>query len=51
MSHADAVLAEEEIVAIVYEANRKRHPKSQQPSPLWRPAEIVRRLLVLKHIR
>src|SRR6201993_1154057 len=51
MPHADAVLADEEIVAIVYEALAKRHPKSRSRGRRGSPAEMVLRLLVLKHIR
>jgi IS5 family transposase len=51
MSHADAVLADEEIVATVYEAMGKRHPKSRSRGRHGAPAEMVLRLLVLKHIR
>jgi transposase, IS5 family len=51
MSHADEVLADEEIVVIVYEAMAKRHPKSRSRGRRSSPAEMVLRLLVLKHIR
>jgi IS5 family transposase len=51
MTHADDVLADEEIVAIVYEAMAKRHPKSRSRGRRGAPAEMVLRLLVLKHIR
>jgi transposase, IS5 family len=51
MRHADEVLADEEIVAIVYEALGKRHPKSRSRGRRGGPAEMVLRLLVLKHIR
>jgi transposase, IS5 family len=51
MRHADEVLADEEIVAIVYEALGKRHPKSRSRGRRGSPAEMVLRLLVLKHIR
>src|SRR5262245_22771860 len=51
MSHADEVLADEEIVAIVYEALGKRHPKSRSRGRHGTAAETVLRLLVLKHIR
>ena len=51
MPHADAVLADEEIVAIVYEALGKRRPKSRCRGRYSAPAEMVLRLLVLKHIR
>jgi IS5 family transposase len=51
MHHADRVLADEEIVAAVYEALAKRRPKSRSRGRLGAPAEVVLRLLVLKHIR
>ena len=51
MKHADAVLDDPEIVAAVYEALAKRHPKSRTRGRLGAPAEVVLRLLVLKHIR
>jgi transposase, IS5 family len=51
MRHADQVLADEQIVAVVYEALAKRWPKSRSRGRLGTPAEVVLRLLVLKHIR
>jgi hypothetical protein len=51
MIHADAVLADDDIVAAVYEALAKRHPKSRCRGRRGAPAEMVLRLLVLKHIR
>ena len=51
MKHADAVLADEAIVAAVYEALARRHPKSRSRGRLGAPAEMVLRLLILKHIR
>jgi IS5 family transposase len=51
MKHADAVLADEEIVATVYEALAKRHPKSRCRGRRGAPADMVLRLLILKHIR
>jgi IS5 family transposase len=51
MKHADAVLADEAIVATVYEALAKRHPKSRCRGRRGAPADMVLRLLVLKHIR
>ena len=51
MEYADQALADEEIVAAVYEALAKRHPKSRSRGRLGTPAEVVLRLLVLKHIR
>jgi transposase, IS5 family len=51
MTHADQVLADEQIVAAVYEALAKRHPKSRSRGRLGAPAEMVLRLLILKHVR
>ena len=51
MMYADRVLADEHIVAAVYEALAKRHPKSRSRGRLGTPAETVLRLLVLKHVR
>ena len=51
MEHADAVLADEALVAAVYEALGKRHPKSKSRGRQGTPAEVVLRLLILKHIR
>jgi transposase, IS5 family len=50
MAHADQVLADEQIVAAVYEALMKRHPNRSRGRP-GAPAEVVLRLLILKHIR
>ncbi len=51
MEHADRVLADEQIVAAVYEALARRHPQSRSRGRLGAPAEMVLRLLILKHIR
>jgi IS5 family transposase len=51
MKHADRVLADKEIVAVVYEALAKRHPQSRSRGRPGTPAEVVLRLLVLKHMR
>jgi transposase, IS5 family len=51
MEHADAVLADEAIVSAVYEALAKRHPKSRSRGRHGTPAEVVLRLLILKHVR
>src|SRR6266581_2623726 len=51
MRHADQVLADEQMVAAVYEALGQRHPKSRSRGRLGTPAEVVLRLLILKHIR
>jgi IS5 family transposase len=51
MAHADRVLADEQIVAAVYEALARRHPRSRSRGRLGAPAEVVLRLLILKHVR
>ena len=51
MADVDQVLADEELVATIYHALGKRHPKSQSRGRLGTPAEVVLRLLILKHIR
>src|SRR3979409_364140 len=51
MEHADRVLEDEQMVAAVYEALAKRHPKSRSRGRLGAPAEMVLRLLILKHVR
>jgi IS5 family transposase len=51
MEHADMVLADETIVSAVYEALAARHPKSRSRGRHGTPAEVVLRLLILKHIR
>ena len=45
------VLADKEIVAAIYEALAKRHPHSRSRGRRGAPAEVVLRLLVLKHMR
>ncbi len=51
MTHADQVLADDQIVAAVYEALAKRCPKSRSRGRFGTPAEVVLRMLVLKHVR
>jgi IS5 family transposase len=51
MAYADQVLADEELVTTVYQALGKRHPKSKSRGRQGTPAEVVLRLLILKHIR
>ena len=51
MKHADQVLDDEQLVASVYEALCKRSPKSRTRGRRGTPAEVVLRLLLLKHIR
>jgi tetratricopeptide (TPR) repeat protein len=51
MAHADAMMADEDIVATVYETLAKRHPKSRCRGRRGAPADMVLRSLILKHIR
>jgi IS5 family transposase len=51
MKHADQLLADPQIVAPVYEALAKRHRQSRTRGRPGTPAEVVLRLLVLKHMR
>lgn len=51
MKHADQVLEDEQLVSTVYEALAKRSPKSRTRGRRGAPAEVVLRLLLLKHIR
>jgi transposase, IS5 family len=51
MAHVDAMLADEAMVSVVHHALVQRHPQSRRRGRLGFPAEVVLRLLVLKHIR
>ena len=51
MIHADQILDDEIIVAAVYEALSKRHPKSRSRGRHGTLADMVLRLLILKHVR
>jgi len=51
MRQADRVLDDGRLVDTVYEALVRRHPKSRTRGRLGTPAEIVLRMLLLKHIR
>jgi IS5 family transposase len=51
MEHADRVLTDEQLVAAVYQALARRHPRSRSRGRLGAPAEVILRLLILKHIR
>lgn len=51
MKHADQVLEDETLIATVYEALARRHPKSRTRGRRGTPAEVVLRLMLLKHIR
>ena len=51
MRQADQLLEDEKLLNTVYEALLRRHPKSRTRGRLGTPAEIVLRMLLLKHIR
>jgi transposase-like protein DUF772/DDE family transposase len=51
MRQADQVLEDERLINAVYEGLVKRHAKSRTRGRLGVPAEIVLRMLLLKHIR
>ena len=51
MRQVDQVLDDEQLVDLVYEALVRRHPKSRTRGRLGTPAEVVLRMLVLKHLR
>ena len=50
MGYADRVLADNHLVATVYGTLARRHPKSATHGRPGAPAEMVLRLLVLKHV-
>jgi hypothetical protein len=51
MRHADRLLDDPDLVDIVHQVMLKRWPKSRTRGRLSTPAEVVLRLLVLKHVR
>jgi IS5 family transposase len=51
MRKVDALLADDELVRIVYEALARRHPQSRTRGRPATPAEVVLRMLLLKHMR
>jgi transposase, IS5 family len=51
MRHADQILADEELLAIVHRALQHRRPRSRTQGRPGTPAEVVLRMLLLKHIR
>ena len=51
MRHADALLDDDALLSTVYDALGRRHPKSRTRGRRAAPAEMVLRLLVLKHVR
>src|SRR5258708_1559595 len=51
MRLGDELLEDEQLVDTVYEAQGERHPQSRMRGRMQTPAEVVLRLLLLKHIR
>lgn len=51
MRQLDRVLDDEQLVESVYEALQRRHPRSRTRGRRGTPAEVVLRMLVLKHLR
>lgn len=51
MRHADAILADEGLLEIVHHALQRRCPRSRTHGRPGTPAEVVLRMLLLKHIR
>src|SRR5262250_185234 len=51
MKHADTVLEDEELVSAVHHALSQRRPNSRRRGREGFPAEVVLRLLILKHVR
>ena len=47
----DAMLADEAMVSAVHQVLARRHPQSRRRGKPGFPAEVVLRLLILKHIR
>ena len=51
MKIADEILDDEDLIESVYEALRKRRPKSATRGRKGTPAEVGLRMLALKHMR
>lgn len=51
MGQADRLLEDDELLSIVWQALGRRRPKSRQCGRPATPAEVVLRLLILKHVR
>jgi len=51
MREVDEVLNDERLQEAVYEAQGKRHPQSRRRGRHQTPAEVVLRMLLLKHVR
>ena len=51
MSVVDELLEDEELPGAVYDAQGQRHSKSRTRGRYQTPAEVVLRMLILKHVR
>jgi len=51
MQAADELLEDDELVDVVYEAQGERHAQSRTRGRHQTPAEVVLRMLILKHVR
>jgi len=51
MRKADHILEDEQLVALTYDSLARRHPQSRTRGRPGTPAEVVLRMLVLKHVR
>jgi len=51
MRLVDKLLEDEQLLDTVYEAQAERHPQSRSRGRMQTPAEVLLRLLLLKHIR
>jgi transposase, IS5 family len=51
MRHADAILADEELLETIHHALLQRRPRSRTHGRPGTPAEVVLRMLLIKHIR
>ena len=51
MRLADGLLEDEQLLETIYEAQGERYPQSRKRGREQTPAEVVLRLLLLKHIR
>src|SRR6516165_2834730 len=51
MQHADVVLQDDAIIVAVHQTLAHRHPNSRSHGRPGFPAEVVLRLLILKHVR
>jgi IS5 family transposase len=51
MKEVDAILEDELLLDLIYEQLGRRHPQSRKRGRPSTPAEVVLRLMVLKHVR